>query len=135
MGYEDEMQEYHDEVFREKSYYQLRVPAGTYSSDNIFSLIHNGIIENHYSIKEYLISKGIKFKSDTDTEVLVQFISYIYKKEKLDFYNTVKAVLKEVKGTYGIVVMCKDEPQKLVAAKNGKNSVKNFKPNQSPRED
>ena len=88
-------------------------------SDNIFSLIHNGIIENHYSIKEYLISKGIKFKSDTDTEVLVQFISYIYKKEKLDFYNTVKAVLKEVKGTYGIVVMCKDEPQKLVAAKNG----------------
>ena len=88
-------------------------------SENIFSLIHNGIIENHYSIKEYLISKGIKFKSDTDTEVLVQFISYIYKKEKLDFYNTVKAVLKEVKGTYGIVVMCKDEPQKLVAAKNG----------------
>ena len=88
-------------------------------SDNIFSLIHNGIIENHYSIKEYLISKGVKFKSDTDTEVLVQFISYIYKKEKLDFYNTVKAVLKEVKGTYGIVVMCKDEPQKLVAAKNG----------------
>ena len=88
-------------------------------SDNIFSLIHNGIIENHYSIKEYLMSKGIKFKSDTDTEVLVQFISYIYKKEKLDFYNTVKAVLKEVKGTYGIVVMCKDEPQKLVAAKNG----------------
>ena len=88
-------------------------------SDNIFSLIHNGIIENHYSIKEYLISKGIKFKSDTDTEVLVQFISYIYKKEKLDFYDTVKAVLKEVKGTYGIVVMCKNEPEKLVAAKNG----------------
>ena len=48
-------------------------------TDNIFSLIHNGIIENHYSIKEYLSSKGVKFKSDTDTEVLVQFISYIYK--------------------------------------------------------
>ena len=88
-------------------------------SDNKFSLIHNGIIENHYSIKEYLISKGVKFKSDTDTEVLVQFISYIYKKKKLDFYNTVKLVLKEVKGTYGIVVMCLDEPEKLVAAKNG----------------
>ena len=87
--------------------------------DNVFSLIHNGIIENHYSIKEYLSSKGIEFKSDTDTEVLVQFISYIYKTNKLDFYNTVKAVLKEVKGTYGIVVMCKDEPGKLVAAKNG----------------
>ena len=88
-------------------------------TDNIFSLIHNGIIENHYSIKEYLSSKGVKFKSDTDTEVLVQFISYIYKTKKLDFYNTVKVVLKEVKGTYGIVVMCKDEPEKLVAAKNG----------------
>ena len=88
-------------------------------TDNIFSLIHNGIIENHYSIKEYLSSKGVKFKSDTDTEVLVQFISYIYKTKKLDFYNTVKVVLKEVKGTYGIVVMCKNEPEKLVAAKNG----------------
>ena len=88
-------------------------------TDNVFSLIHNGIIENHYSIKEYLSSKGVKFKSDTDTEVLVQFISFIYKTKKLDFYNTVKVVLKEVKGTYGIVVMCKDEPGKLVAAKNG----------------
>ena len=88
-------------------------------TENVFSLIHNGIIENHYSIKEYLISKGIEFKSDTDTEVLVQFISYIYKTKKLDFYNTVKVVLKEVKGTYGIVVMCKNEPEKLVAAKNG----------------
>tara|TARA_B100001175_G_scaffold11315_1_gene8909 strand:- start:51 stop:1886 length:1836 start_codon:yes stop_codon:yes gene_type:complete len=88
-------------------------------TDNVFSLIHNGIIENHYSIKEYLSSKGVKFKSDTDTEVLVQFISFIYNTKKLDFYNTVKVVLKEVKGTYGIVVMCKDEPGKLVAAKNG----------------
>jgi len=88
-------------------------------TDNVFSLIHNGIIENHYSIKEYLSSKGIEFKSDTDTEVLVQFISYIYKTKKIDFYKTVKVVLKEVKGTYGIVVMCKDEPEKLVAAKNG----------------
>ena len=88
-------------------------------TDNVFSLIHNGIIENHYSIKEYLSSKGIEFKSDTDTEVLVQFISYIYKIRNLDFYNTVKVVLKEVKGTYGIAVMCKDEPEKLVAAKNG----------------
>jgi glucosamine--fructose-6-phosphate aminotransferase (isomerizing) len=88
-------------------------------TDNVFSLIHNGIIENHYSIKEYLSSRGVKFNSDTDTEVLVQFISYIYKTKKLDFYNTIKVVLKEVKGTYGIGIMCKDEPGKLVAAKNG----------------
>ena len=90
-----------------------------HDSDKIFSLIHNGIIENHYSIKEYLIDKGVQFDSDTDTEVLVQFIAYLYKKEKLNFYDTVKLALKEVVGTYGIVVMCKDEPNNLVAAKNG----------------
>ena len=90
-----------------------------HDSDKKFSLIHNGIIENHYSIKEYLINQGVQFSSDTDTEVLVQFISYLYKKEKLDFYETVKLALKEVVGTYGIVVMCVDEPEKLIAAKNG----------------
>ena len=84
-----------------------------------FSLIHNGIIENHYSIKEYLIKKNVKFSSDTDTEVLVQFIGYLYKKEKLNFYDTVKLALKEVVGTYGILIMCEDEPEKLIAAKNG----------------
>ena len=47
-------------------------------SDGNFSLIHNGIIENHYAIKEYLTGKGVEFSSDTDTEVLVQFIGYIY---------------------------------------------------------
>jgi len=90
-----------------------------HDSDKKFSLIHNGIIENHYSIKEYLINQGVEFSSDTDTEVLVQFIGYLYKKEKLSFYKTVKLALKEVVGTYGIVVMCSDEPEKLVAAKNG----------------
>ena len=84
-----------------------------------FSLIHNGIIENHYSIKEYLIKENVKFSSDTDTEVLVQFIGYLYKKEKLNFYDTVKLALKEVVGTYGILIMCEDEPEKLIAAKNG----------------
>ena len=90
-----------------------------HDSDKKFSLIHNGIIENHYSIKEYLINEGVKFFSDTDTEVLVQFIGYLYKKKKLSFYETVKLALKEVVGTYGIVVMCTDEPEKLIAAKNG----------------
>ena len=90
-----------------------------HDSNKNFSLIHNGIIENHYSIKEFLINEGIKFQSDTDTEVLVQFIGYLYNKEKLNFYDTVKLALNEVVGTYGIVIMCKDEPDKLVAAKNG----------------
>ena len=84
-----------------------------------FSLIHNGIIENHYSIKEYLISKGVSFTSDTDTEVLVQFIGYLYTTEKMSFFDTVRAALKEVVGAYGILIMSKDEPNKLIAARNG----------------
>jgi glucosamine--fructose-6-phosphate aminotransferase (isomerizing) len=90
-----------------------------HDEEKVFSLIHNGIIENHYSIKEYLIQKGVVFSSDTDTEVLVQFIGYLYNTKKLSFYETVKLALQEVVGTYGIVVMCKDEPGKLIAAKNG----------------
>ena len=84
-----------------------------------FSLIHNGIIENHYSIKEYLISKGVKFSSDTDTEVLVQFIGYLYSTENMSFFDTVRAALKEVVGAYGILIMSKDDPDKLIAARNG----------------
>ena len=84
-----------------------------------FSLIHNGIIENHYSIKEYLISKGVEFKSDTDTEVLVQFMGYLYSENKLSFSETVRTALKEVVGAYGILVMCEDEPDTLIAARNG----------------
>jgi len=88
-------------------------------SDKQFSLIHNGIIENHYSIKEYLLDKGVKFSSDTDSEVLVQFIGYLYKKNKTSFIETVKVALKEVVGTYGIVVINKDDPDKIIAARNG----------------
>ena len=84
-----------------------------------FSIIHNGIIENHYTIKTFLTEKGIKFKSDTDTEVLIQLIGYIYKTQKLDFFNTVKNALKEVVGAYGIIVMKNDEPDKLIAARHG----------------
>ena len=84
-----------------------------------FSLIHNGIIENHYAIKEYLSNKGVEFISDTDTEVLVQFMGYLYQKNKLSFFDTVKVALKEVIGAYGIVVVCEDEPDKIIAARCG----------------
>ena len=86
---------------------------------NKFSLIHNGIIENHSAIKIYLEDKGVKFTSDTDTEVLVQFIGYLYEKEKLSFFDTVKLALKEVVGAYGILVVCDDEPDKIIAARHG----------------
>ena len=84
-----------------------------------FSLIHNGIIENHYAIKEFLIGKGINFLSDTDTEVMVQFMGYLYNEKKLSFFDTVRITLKEVIGAYGIVVMSKNDPDKIIAARQG----------------
>ena len=84
-----------------------------------FSLIHNGIIENHYAIKEFLIKEGVNFKSDTDTEVLVQFMGYLYDKKNLSFFDALRLTLKEVVGAYGIVAVCQDEPDKIIAARNG----------------
>ena len=88
-------------------------------SEGRFSLIHNGIIENHYSIKEFLSNEGVEFSSDTDSEVLVQFIAYLSKKNKLNFIDSVKMALKEIVGAYGIVVLSIDEPGKVIAARNG----------------
>ena len=84
-----------------------------------FSLIHNGIIENHYAIKEFLVKEGVNFKSDTDTEVLVQFMGYLYDKKNLSFFDALRLTLKEVVGAYGIVAVCQDEPDKIIAARNG----------------
>ena len=88
-------------------------------TENKISLIHNGIIENHYTLKKYLVSKNYQFKSDTDTEVLVQLINYIHKTQKGDFTESVRVALHEIVGTYGIVIMFEDEPDKLIAARLG----------------
>ena len=84
-----------------------------------FALIHNGIIENYASIKTYLKQKGIQFRTETDTEVLVQLISFIYYKNGKSFEKAVCKSLKRVVGTYGIIVLCADEPQKMIAARHG----------------
>ncbi|MDP7037138.1 MAG: glutamine--fructose-6-phosphate transaminase (isomerizing), partial [Candidatus Marinimicrobia bacterium] len=83
------------------------------------ALIHNGIIENHHVLKTALQKEGIEFKSDTDSEVLVQLISSLYKKDRLTFPDAVRAALQEVVGAYGIVVISKDEPDTIVAARYG----------------
>ena len=85
------------------------------------ALVHNGIIENYDSIKKTLEGRGVVFKSETDSEVLVQLISELYYKGEgdLDFKDAVKAALQEVVGAYGIVAMCSDEPNTLVAARMG----------------
>ena len=82
-------------------------------------LIHNGIIENYSTLKEILVRKGFQFRSETDTEALVNLISDIYYADGLNFEQSVEAALNQVVGTYGIVAFCSDEPNKLVAARHG----------------
>ena len=84
------------------------------------ALVHNGIIENFETLKEVLIDKGILFTSNTDTEVLVQLISLLYyQDEKISFEDAVRAALQEVVGAYGIVALCADEPDTMIAARMG----------------
>ena len=84
------------------------------------SLVHNGIIENHDSIRKLLLSKGVTFSSETDTEVLVQLISVIYHENKsLSFEGAFRAALHDVVGAYGVVAICSDEPDTIIAARMG----------------
>ena len=87
--------------------------------DGKIALIHNGIIENYNVLKQVLEKKGVKFQSETDSEVLVQLISKIYYTDGLSFPEAVQAALQQVVGAYGIVAICKDEPEIMVAARHG----------------
>jgi glutamine---fructose-6-phosphate transaminase (isomerizing) len=84
-----------------------------------FILIHNGIIENYSRLKEKLMALGIPFKSETDTEVLVNLIEYVYEKGNSTAEIAVRMALSEVIGAYGLVIACTDEPDKLIAARKG----------------
>ena len=83
------------------------------------ALVHNGIIENYDPIKKFLLSKRVKFKSETDTEVLVQLIGYFYNNGKMDFEEAVRAALQRVDGAYGIVILNTDYPDMMIAASKG----------------
>ena len=89
------------------------------SNDGQLSIIHNGIIENYATIKEELVKRGHTFNSDTDTEVLVHLIEEIYKNENHDLFEAVRLALHEVSGAYAIVVMDKENPDQLIAARKG----------------
>jgi glutamine---fructose-6-phosphate transaminase (isomerizing) len=84
-----------------------------------FVIIHNGIIENYSRLRERLEERGVEFKSETDTEVFVNLIEYIYENGKVDAELAVRLALTKVIGAYGIVVMCTEEPDKLIAARKG----------------
>ncbi|MFN3821637.1 MAG: glutamine--fructose-6-phosphate aminotransferase, partial [bacterium] len=79
-------------------------------------LIHNGIIENYYTLKVMLSAKGHIFRTDTDSEVLAHLIEEFYQG---NIEQAVREALQQVKGTYGLAVLCCDEPNKIVAARMG----------------
>jgi glucosamine--fructose-6-phosphate aminotransferase (isomerizing) len=90
------------------------------SMNGIFTLVHNGIIENYSKLKKDLSDQGYIFKSDTDTEILVNLIEFFYTREdKIDAETAVRMALSKVIGAYGIAVLCKFEPGTLIAARKG----------------
>lgn len=89
------------------------------SQSGDISIIHNGIIENYATLKEGLIQRGHSFISDTDTEVLVHLIEDIMEHSKLSFADAVRSALKQVVGAYAIVILSKNHPEHLIAARKG----------------
>ena len=89
------------------------------SMNGHFIIIHNGIIENYGLLKSRLERRGYTFKSDTDTEILVNLIEYIYLKGNISAEIALRLALTKVVGAYGIVVICRDEPNMLIAARKG----------------
>jgi glucosamine--fructose-6-phosphate aminotransferase (isomerizing) len=90
-----------------------------YSQSETLALIHNGIIENYQSLKELLLTKGYTFKSETDTEVLVQLIEYVKEENNLTLFEAVQQALSQVVGAYAIGIIERNNPNLLVTARKG----------------
>ena len=88
-----------------------------YSKSRNLAIIHNGIIENYADIKAKLIDNGVEFKSDTDTEVLVQLIEYIMVKKNIPLIEAVQVALYQVIGAYAIAIVDKRDPKQIIAAR------------------
>ncbi|WP_426489838.1 glutamine--fructose-6-phosphate transaminase (isomerizing) [Hymenobacter sp. 102] len=90
-----------------------------YSTSERIAIIHNGIIENYAALKQHLQQQGHVFHSDTDTEVFVNLIEEIQKQNNCSLEEAVRLALHEVVGAYAIVVLSKDNPGQLIAARKG----------------
>lgn len=90
-----------------------------YSASKDLAIIHNGIIENYSSLKQELLNKGHKFQSETDSEVLIHFIEDIQTHNDCSLEEAVRLALTKVIGAYAIVIISKNEPSKLIAARKG----------------
>jgi glucosamine--fructose-6-phosphate aminotransferase (isomerizing) len=90
-----------------------------FSESKNIAIIHNGIIENYAPLKKELVQRGHHFQSDTDTEVLVHLIEDIQVNEELELAEAVRVALNEVVGAYAIVIIAREEPDLLIAARKG----------------
>jgi len=90
-----------------------------FSQNHSLAIIHNGIIENYLSLREELQKRGYKFESDTDTEVLINLIEDIRSNEGVLLDEAVRLALNQVVGAYAIVILSKDYPNTLIAARKG----------------
>jgi len=88
-----------------------------YSMSKNLAIIHNGIIENYADLKSKLMGKGVQFRSDTDTEVLVQLIEYIQERKQLDLLTAVQLAVHEVIGAYAFAVLDRRQPDQIIAAR------------------
>ncbi|NQW77886.1 MAG: glutamine--fructose-6-phosphate transaminase (isomerizing) [Chitinophagaceae bacterium] len=89
------------------------------SNNGRLAMLHNGIIENYAPIKKELILKGYSFKSDTDTEVLLNFIQDIQDNNKCDLEEALRIALKRIVGAYCILLIDQDDPETIIAARKG----------------
>ena len=88
-----------------------------YSENGSIALIHNGIIENYGVLKAMLAEKGYTFRSETDTEVLVQFIEYLHTENRCTLFEAVQAALNQVIGAYAIAVLDRTNNDEIIAAR------------------
>ena len=104
------------------------INAHPHSSQNV-SVVHNGIIENSTLLKKFLVSKGHKFKSQTDTEVIVHLITENLKTENI--VNSVKKTLKSLHGSFALGILFKDKPDLIVGARRGSPLAVGYGPNEN----
>lgn len=88
-----------------------------YSESKNIAIIHNGIIENYTDLKKKLVADGVKFRSDTDTEVIVQLIEYIQTRKNVDLLTAVRFALTQLIGAYAIAVLDKRDKDQIIAAR------------------
>lgn len=87
------------------------------SQNGQIAVVHNGIIENYLEIKEFLVTKGVHFCSDTDTEVVAQLLEYFYLQNGGNIMAAVYTVLDRIEGAYALGILCKDLPDSFIAAR------------------